>query len=161
MNEEVEVEKWIWTEADFEKMGWHDSHIYAMAFLPHDFEIVFDIDYILKWVHPQLDETYFKFWVSPATLVFENAYNFEINIEAQNCELDILDVKREYIGSPRNAQYVSKDAEYLWILDCDQGEIKFRSTGYKQYIRSNPILGSQVLDSKSRGLSFLRGKADS
>jgi hypothetical protein len=25
-------EKWIWTEADFETMGWHDVHVHALAF---------------------------------------------------------------------------------------------------------------------------------
>jgi hypothetical protein len=30
--EEYELEKWIWTEADFDVMGWHDSSIHALAF---------------------------------------------------------------------------------------------------------------------------------
>ena len=62
MNETYEIEKWVWTEADFEKMSWHDSRVHAMAFLPDEFEIVFDIDYILKWICLGPDETNFKFW---------------------------------------------------------------------------------------------------
>jgi hypothetical protein len=26
------LEKWEWTDADFDKMGWHDCSIYAMRF---------------------------------------------------------------------------------------------------------------------------------
>ena len=160
MSETHEIEKWIWTEADFDVMGWHDSRVHALAFLPDEFEIVFDIDYILKWVHPQPEETTFKFWVSPATLVFENVYDVDFNIGSIGVELDILNVTREDTGPPRNAEYIGKDVEWLWIIECAQGEIKFRSAGYKQYLRSSPVFGSQVLESKSRGVSFFRGKTD-
>jgi hypothetical protein len=34
MKHEYKIEKWIWTEADFDVMGWHDSQIHAMAFFP-------------------------------------------------------------------------------------------------------------------------------
>ena len=52
MKQEYKLEKWIWTEADFDVMGWHDSQIHATAFFPEDFELVLDIDYIFDWVHP-------------------------------------------------------------------------------------------------------------
>ena len=102
----------------------------------------------------------FQVLVSPATLVFENVYDLEIDVGSYSYGLDILDVKREDIRPPQNAQHIDKDAEWLWIIECDQGEIKFLSAGLKQYIRSVPVLGDQVLESKSRGLSFFRGKTE-
>ena len=65
MAEEYELDKWIWTEADFEQMGWHDARIHAIAFLTETFEFALDIDYILQWVEPAEGETYYKFWVAP------------------------------------------------------------------------------------------------
>ena len=153
-----EVEKWVWTEADFEAMGWHDSRVHAMAFFPDEFEVAFDIDYILQWVHPKGDEKYFKFWVAPATLVFDNIYELVFDMGPYGGELDILDIKREEGRPPRNAQYIGKDMEWLWIIECAQGEIKFRSVGYKQYLRTAPVFGSQVL--KPRKLSFARERTD-
>jgi hypothetical protein len=52
MAEKYELEKWVWSEADFEEMVWHDARIHAIAFLPDSFEFVLDIDYILRWVQP-------------------------------------------------------------------------------------------------------------
>ncbi len=39
-----ELEKWVWTDADFEQMGWHDCRIRAFALLPDDGQCVLDID---------------------------------------------------------------------------------------------------------------------
>ena len=61
-------------------MGWHDSRIHAVAFLTEKFELAFDIDYILRWVQPSEDE-YHRFWVAPATLVFENIHEVKFDIE--------------------------------------------------------------------------------
>ena len=83
MLDKYEMEKWIWTDADFEQMGWHDSQIYAFAFLSETNEFVLDVDYILRWVQPASDETHFKFWVSPATLVFENAYDVKVDLKTR------------------------------------------------------------------------------
>jgi hypothetical protein len=161
MSEIYQLEKWVWSEADFEVMGWHDSRIHALAFLLDEFEMVFDIDYILQWVHPQIEETHFKFWVSPATLVFENVYDVEFDIGSFAGKLEIDSIKRDDERPPRNGQYIKKQAEWKWIIICQEGEIRFHSTGYKQYIRANPILiSTQILKSESRGVSFLRDKID-
>jgi hypothetical protein len=111
MTDTYELEKWLWTEIDFEIMGWHDCHIYAIAFVSEKFEIAFDIDYIFEWVYPKPNEKYFSFWVSSATLVFENAYNIEFDISSYNGELEIDLIKRESIGIPRNAQHIGKNEE--------------------------------------------------
>ncbi len=64
MAEPYQVEKWVWAEADFARMGWHDSQIHAFPFSPETFELLLGIDYILEWLQPDSGETYFKFWVS-------------------------------------------------------------------------------------------------
>lgn len=161
MNEIYQLEEWVWSEADFEVMGWHDSRIHALAFLPDDFEMVFDIDYIVKWVHPQPNETHFKFWVSPATLVFENVYDVEFELESYAGRLEIDDIERDDERPPRNARHIGKQTEWKWSVRCQEGEIRFRSTGYKQYIRTHPVFSvSQALDLQSRGFSFSRSKVE-
>ena len=80
MHQEYELEKWVWTEEDFERMGWHDSRIYALAFSPETFELLLDIDYIFQWINPEPGETFYKFWVAPATLIFENVSDVDFDI---------------------------------------------------------------------------------
>ena len=61
----------VWTDADFERMSWHDNHVHAIRFVEGqngEGELVLDIDYILEW--QKADGAAFLFRVQPATLVF-------------------------------------------------------------------------------------------
>ena len=157
MADVYELEKWLWTEIDFEIMSWHDARVYAIAFSPEKFEIAFDIDYIFQWVHPKQNETSFSFWVGPATLIFENVYDLEFAIGSYNGGLEIDAIKRESGGAPRNAHSIGKTKEWIWTIECQKGEIKFRSAGYKQHIRAKPVFGGQTLDFETRQMAFNRG----
>ena len=155
------VEKWIWTEADFEEMGWHDSHIHGLAFSPDDFELAFDVDYILEWIDPEPDETYFKFWVAPATLVFKNVHDVEFEIDSYNGKLEIENIKRDAESRPINAELTGNTREWLWTIECQEGEIRLRSGAYEQFIRAAPQLSvRQTLDRKTIGISFARGRVE-
>ena len=159
MAEKYELEKWVWTESDFEQMGWHDARIHAIAFLPDSFEFVLDIDYILRWVRPGESETHYKFWVAPATLVFDNVHDLRIDLEPY-AGVEIQDIRREDPQEPKNAEYVGRDTEWRWVIEAQEGEISLRAAGYKQYFRSEPVFGSQQsLDVGIRGgFSFHRGR---
>ena len=65
-----ELEKEVWSETDFDVMGWHDASIWSMVSNAKQLEYLFDIDYIFKWIYPKENEKYFKFWVAPATMFF-------------------------------------------------------------------------------------------
>ena len=160
--EEYKLEKWIWTEVDFEVMGWHDCQIHAMAFYPEEFEFALDIDYIFQWVEPQPGERYFKFYVSPATLVFKNVHDLEFDIDSYSGKLEIDNIRREDKAAPINAEFIGKATEWLWTVECQEGEIRFRSVGYEEFIRAAPQLTpTQSFDRKTRGVSFARGKLNS
>jgi len=64
------LEKTIWTDADLDRMGWHDARIYQISFSG---DLSFDIDYIFQWNQPLAAGMPFTFWVAPVTLVFTNA----------------------------------------------------------------------------------------
>jgi hypothetical protein len=162
MIDEYEMEKWIWTDADFEKMGWHDSQIYAFAFLSETYEFVLDIDYILRWVHPAPEETYFQFWVSPATLVFENAGDIKFDLETlYGNGVEIQDVHRQ---NPRilEAGLAAGTNMWRWVIEAQEGEISLDATGYKQFFRKKPSFHQeQTLELRIRsGISFHRGRLD-
>ncbi|TDQ78322.1 hypothetical protein [Sphingobacterium yanglingense] len=68
--EDYKLEKTIWTEYDYEQMGWHDASIYGFIFQNDNIDstttdLLFDIDYIFKWVHPVPPKGNFSFWVAP------------------------------------------------------------------------------------------------
>lgn len=156
--ENYELHKWLWTELDFEEMGWHDVTIHAVAFLPEVYELALDIDYIFHWVDPAAGETQFKFWVAPATLVFENVNELAIDLEPHG-SIELHGIERSEPHKPKNIDVVDRDIEWRWTLETQSGEINLRSIGYKQYIRRAPVLSrAQVLDIGARGgFSFQRG----
>jgi hypothetical protein len=79
-HQESGLSKSFWSDADFEQMGWHDATIHGLyiqqtdAVLPR---LLLDLDYIVRWVQPLPPEKHFNFWVSPATLVFEDVWDLE------------------------------------------------------------------------------------
>ncbi|MGS2765235.1 hypothetical protein [Sinomicrobium sp. M5D2P9] len=135
--------KEIWSEADFEEMGWHDSHIHAISFPNNDLELSLDIDYLFKSI---LDDTssLYNFWVSPCILLFFNVLNLKISIDFQNTiGLDILDINRLNPRLSPNGKMTLWDFEIV----TEKGYIKFESSGYRQVVKKQPMLSqSQVLN---------------
>ena len=122
---EFDLEKSIWTESDFEDMGWHDSVVYKIQ-LSKDLEL--DIDYIFQWNKPDIEGLPFTFWVAPSTLVFDNVNDLKFGLEIYSSDIfEILDVEGEILESGT-----------YWTIRTRQGEIFFKSEGYKQYIRQKP-----------------------
>lgn len=161
INESYQIKKSLWTESDFDEMGWHDSLIYGFIF-SENYELILDIDYIFHWVQPKGDIKYFKFWVSPCTLIFENVNNLKFDIEiSEPFELEIADIHRDNPTRPKNADYIKRDTEYNWIIETQQGEITFKAVGFKQFVRILPILlDRQNIEFENRnGISFERQAA--
>lgn len=129
MMKENEIEKWIWTEEDFDRMGWHDSTVYAFAWASDNNELLLDIDYILKWAVQDRNEAFYKFLLVPATLSFTKTHDLSIDLEVFQ-EITIQDIRREVLENGRK--------EWLWIIESNQGEIRFKATGFNQYLRKAP-----------------------
>jgi len=117
-----ELEKKIWTDADFDKMGWHDNHIYKIRLI-EDLEL--DIDYILQWNKPDLEGLPFTFWIAPATLVFKSIKNLSFEfVTGLEDSFEIEDIERENKNQ--------------WTIITRQGDIQFTSDSYEQFIRQEP-----------------------
>jgi hypothetical protein len=141
--------KKVWTEEDFEKMRWHDSHIHAISFPNEDLEFSLDIDYLFKWVLDDKTNLY-NFLVSPCVLFFFDVFDLELNLDFKNAVgLDIQDINRS------NPRLAPNGKTTLWDFEIitDKGYIKFESSGYKQVVKEQPIYSqSQVLDRAKWGI---------
>jgi len=158
--EQYTPEKTIWTETDYEQMGWHDCNVYGLIFQNNfendDFgtDLIFDIDYIFKWVHPTPPERNFSFWVSPCALKFENTYALTIDIDRVNGMTDMLEVADLKLIAKIEGE--ANKWIYEWAIELQDGKIGFKSSGFKQYVRQPPVLTqSQILSLEQRnGISF-------
>jgi hypothetical protein len=159
MTEQYQLEKPIWTEDDFEHMGWHDARVHAIAFLSDTSEVALDIDYIFEWVERDEPSKHYLFWVAPCTLVFGNVIGLELDL-APHEELTINEITRADPGVPRNAAYIGKSTDWKWTINSHDGALTFRSAGFTQYVRQSPVLGRQSIPLESRGgISFDRSSA--
>ncbi len=144
-----ELIKRIWTEKDFEQMGWHDATVYGLR-LNNDFEL--DIDYILQWNEPDLEGFRFTFWVAPATLAFKNVRNLEFEVEINPANLPINAIEISDIDRSR------KGPTSHWTIITQQGDFEFDSGGYEQFIRQEPSLeyGPSISFIERNGFSLER-----
>ena len=155
MVESYELEKAVWTNDDFDVMGWHDATIWAMAVVSEQFELLFDVDYILQWVNPLPPSSYFNFWVSPATLVFQGVQDIKVDMDLQYIQL----IEVDHIE--RKGPFESPDGSltnWKWRIDLQQGTIEFEAGGFTQYLRTSPFFGplQQLSQAQRGGISFDR-----
>lgn len=149
MSESFNLQKFLWTQSDFEQMNWRNATVYAFAFLPKRFEFVLDIDYVLQQINQT--ESQPNFLVTPATLVFENVRDFRIELEP-NREIEIVNIKRNEAGKAENSN------ESKWTIETNQGSLTFAATGFKLHFKGMPVFGrNHSLDLDFRGgFSFTR-----
>ena len=149
-----ELEKVVWTDADFDMQGWHDATLWSMLADPEAFEFAFDLDYIFEWIHPGPGEEYFEFHVAPVTMVFHMAHTVMIDIESMSGSIEVADLHRgEPVPTHRGEGH---QREYRF--ECQEGEISLMAEGYTMYVRSPPVrLRAQSLGIERRGgVSFDR-----
>jgi len=144
-----------YTEANFERLSWHDCHIWAIDFRtrgPGDedwtSDLVFDIDFIVEWICG-VDGTA-QFLVAPAALAFHGVTdaNIAMNWGASGHQtalhpVSIGRVEREQI---QNRKVFLDRPYYSWkiFLNWPNGsEISFGAVGFTQTLLSEPVLTSE------------------
>jgi hypothetical protein len=144
------LEKSVWTDADFGRMGWHESHVRAIALLPDDEDdfagrLLIDLDYIVRWAGGHSPGEAYTFWIAPATLVFHGVYELEGSLQGTDGEVWALtrEAVDDTLGYDR------------WALEADVGLV-FRAAGFRQIMRREPMhVHAQSLTPAERGgLSF-------
>lgn len=160
------LEKCVWTDDDFEQLGWHDASMHAMAIdwdlveledgrqILRGPDLLFDIDYIVRWIEPDQKGGNYEFEVAAATLVFEDAWGIKGELEPHALDPpQLLDLHRE----DRN-----EHGYWSWHLDGDSFDMRLSSRRLRQHFRTQPLAAgqSQCLTGRQRGgLSFARPSA--
>ena len=131
----------VYTEKDYDSMGWHDCTIYGMSLpRPGEYELIFDLDYIFEWIDPEPGSEYYSFKVAKATLCFEKVHDLKINIETDET-LEIEGIQR------------ISDKE--WLIECQEGTLELKAAGFKQYTRERPKkISEQAIGRSADGCSF-------
>jgi hypothetical protein len=154
------LDKLIWTDADFDRMGWHDSYIHGFhsGLRPErgEFDFLIDLDYIVRWIDPTPPSEYFSFLIAPATLVFHGATEIKITITHGGGDIRVDGLSR--VAERLTPNGIDKD--YHWVFE--PGVISLWATGFTQYFRRPSVrMRRQWLELEERGgVSFAKGMTD-
>jgi len=142
----------IHTDADFERLSWHDCHIWAIEFGVGDpdrgdwtSDLIFDIDFIAEWLCGVGGGAQFR--VAPATLVFHGVTDPRISIDwgssgfqtalhgvsIDRIERDRVRDQKVYLDRP----YYSWRIRLNWPKD---GAMTFGAVGFTQTQLAEPLL---------------------
>lgn len=152
-----------YTEADFDRLSWHDCHIWGIELRAGDpddgdwtSELALDLDFILEWFGGIGGGGQFR--VAPATLLFHGVTDPKIDIDwgrsgfqASLHPASIANVERVLVRD----QKVYLDRPYFsWRIRLnwpDRSEIAFGAVGFTQTLRAEPALSKkQCLSLKER-----------
>ncbi len=175
-------EQRVWTDEDFDVMGWHDAAVHALAF--ESTTLLLDLDYALgDDFEADSEEQRSKmpsFWMSPSTLVFAAVDDIEGRVGGELAGLfgaptPPAPMRRRRFLRPAPARppwtthsghlaldWISRsepdDADSReWILQGHSFRLTFRARGFRMFVRRDPVLvpGVTFLTVEQRGgLSF-------
>jgi hypothetical protein len=154
------------TESDFDRLSWHDCHIWAVELRVGDpdnedwtSDLVLDIDFIVEWLCGVGGGGQFR--VAPATLVFHGVTDPKIDIDWGHSgfqtalhPVSIGQLERQRIQD----QKVYLDRPYYSWKIClnwpDRGLITFGAVGFTQTLRAEPILSENQRLSRSERIGL-------
>ena len=140
------------TEADFDRLSWHDCRIWAIELRAGDpdagdwtGDLALDIDFIVEWICDVDGGAQFR--VAPASLVFHGVTDPKIEIDWGRSAFQVA-VHPASIGNVERKrihdQKVYLDRPYYrWRIRLnwpDGGEVAFGAVGFTQTLRAEPVL---------------------
>jgi hypothetical protein len=145
----------VLTEADFERLSWHDCHIWRIDFVVGDpdegdwtSDLLLGIDFIVEWLCGVDGRA--TFMVAPATLVFHGVTDPRVAIDWGRTELQaaihlpsIDRIEREVMSDQR--VYLDR-TYYKWRIALNWpagGELAFGAVGFSQTLLAAPVLCDQ------------------
>ena len=155
----------MWTDEDFDGLGWHHSTVHGILILPIEMsghvDLALDLDYIMRWNDPEPPGGYYTFDVAPATLTFSLASELESELgisNVSNIPMDIDDIIRgpliheDWPPPPTGAWR-------RWTIQGDIVSLEFEAAGFTQHLRAwpRPTGNAMFMTSEQRGgVSFDR-----
>ena len=137
------ITKNCWHTEDFDSLSWHDVHIHGFhldSFIYDEgvADLVFDIDYILKWENIN---NKFLFTLCRSSLRFYKIFNLRFMIDYATPTMgmypfSIDGIKRDILTYPTGYE------SFHWSIKINspQGYIEFDSPGFTQKLVGEPII---------------------
>jgi hypothetical protein len=142
----------VYTETDFDRLSWHDCHIWALELRVGDpkegewiNDLTLDIDYITEWLCGVNGSAQFR--VAPATLIFHGVTDLKLSVDWKSSgvlvalhPMSIGAVERERM---QNQKIFLDRPYYKWMIHLNWpkgGEISFGAVGFTQTLLAEAVL---------------------
>ncbi len=143
------------TDAEFDRLSWHDDTIYALRLDTADSarglwrsDLVLDIDHIVEWVCGVDQRPRFR--VAPATLAFHDVTDLKLAIDwgdsGHRTALHVMTVDRITRANIADQQICLDRVYYRWTIALNGpkgGAISFGASDFSQTLRAAPVLLDQ------------------
>ena len=144
-----------WTETDFDRLSWHDCHIWGMEFQTGDpneddwtSDVVFNLDYIVEWLCG-VDRSA-RFRVAPARLTFHGVTDLRVAVDWGRSGFQVVPgqvfvnrIAREVVAD----QKVWLDRPYYhWTVEFHaptKGSVDFGAVGFTQTLLGEPVMSER------------------
>ena len=175
VGQDTPLDRAVWTDADYETMGWHDVAIHGIAFEDDGASrLLLDLDYIVEWLCPVPPSKSLAFLVTPATLIFENVWGLEGAMRAASAYQRVLLLIDSLKVSTPSAEQMKASTSTAgghdfasgfpntgdlraWEISGQNFELTFLADGYHQHFRAHPInvtRGQRLTSAQRGGISF-------
>jgi hypothetical protein len=127
-----------WSDADFERMSWHDVHVHGLELHGGEHgagELMLDLDYILDWICEPGGSCTFR--IVPAHLTFHGVYDLKIALDYQTQSAAMGPFSLNAI-----AREPAFDGGWKWRLEVNwpAGSIEFTARGFTQQATAHEIV---------------------
>jgi len=127
------MDEYLWTENDFDQMGWHDNHVHGFQIIEGDYgagQLILDIDYILEWINA--DEGKYKFRILPAVLKFKGVTNLRLALDYETLTAGLGPFSIHAIE--RKIEPRERYEAQIWtiIINWPEGNVRFEAEGFEQ-----------------------------
>jgi hypothetical protein len=131
----------VLSEEEASAQGFHDCHIYGLAWNRDLFTFSLDIDYILQWHKPQRPADSYKFSVSKALMVFNTVNDIKLWMDWSKSAIDAQILSLATTGS-RTTPKGGVLREYTFEFSEPDATLSLWSTGYEVVLLSEPIVSN-------------------
>ncbi len=144
---------YLWTDAEFERMSWHDNHVHALHIVEGEHgagELLLDLDYILEWVC--VPDARARFRILPATLRFLDVSGLRIELDYAQATAALVPFCLDRIE--RRVERRERHEAQVWtlVINWPLGEISFEASGFEQRGSGAPLMcDEQRLPAAKRG----------
>jgi hypothetical protein len=128
-----------YTQDDLPSRGFHDCRITGIKWNDRHFSFTLVLDYIAEWVNPTETDKYYKFWICPAEMRFEDVDDVSIGLQwhrqIMECRIQHLQ-RRDQRHTPNGA------IQTRWEIDlaAPSGGISVWATCLSLAILGPPVL---------------------